>query len=102
VVIDEQIPLGLSSEYADGALYLWAEECGDVEHAALFVQQYLRKWDPTGVVGFEYSVSCSKPRVGEFGGGAVVVTKNNYVVRSTASLLDALWGQVMADRNPSA
>lgn len=90
VLLDEQTSLGFSSEYEDGALYLWAEESGDVEHAALFVLEYLRKWEPTGIVGFEYSVSCSKPRVDEFGGGAVVITKNSYVVRSTASLLDAL------------
>jgi hypothetical protein len=46
---------------------------GNVESVIEFLQAYLAKFDPKGKVGFEYANTCSSPRVGEFGGGAIVV-----------------------------
>jgi hypothetical protein len=55
-------------------LCLYAEESGAPEQLAAFLQTYLAKFQPTGVVTFSWSYTCSKIRSGEFGGGAAVVT----------------------------
>lgn len=38
-------------------------------------------------VGFEFAFTCSKPRLGEFGGGYVLVTKDKVDVITTATLM---------------
>ena len=40
------------------------------------VQKFLKKFRPDQCWSLTYSTTCSKPRVGEFGGGAVFVTAN--------------------------
>jgi len=47
---------------------------GDVDSVANFIKAYLAKFNPKGKVGFEWANTCSSQRVGEFGGGACVVT----------------------------
>lgn len=53
-----------------------AEECGDVEITAAFVQRILKEFPELAPVGFTYAYTCSKMRADEFGGGGVVVTKD--------------------------
>lgn len=55
-------------------LYVFSEESGNVEYAVNFVQAILRRFDPKGKVGFDWAETCDRPRTGQFGGGAVVVT----------------------------
>ncbi len=47
---------------------------GDVSNVAWLVQKFLKKFRPDQCWSLTYSATCSKPRVGEFGGGAVFVT----------------------------
>ena len=71
--------VGFEYEFCEEAhkeQYLWihSEEHGQVEHVAHLVQKFLHKFRPDQSWSLTYSVTCSKPRVNEFGGGAVVVT----------------------------
>ena len=54
--------------------WIYADEGGDVERVAHLVQTFLKKFRPNECWSLTYATTCSKPRVGEFGGGAVFVT----------------------------
>ena len=51
-------------------------EYGNVEQIADFVEKYLKKFQPKGYFVLSWADTCSKSRVGEFGGGLAVVTAN--------------------------
>jgi hypothetical protein len=54
----------------DGGMY------GDVESAAAIIQAFIRKFRPDSVFRLTWAASCSKPRIGEFFGGAVVISSS--------------------------
>ena len=47
---------------------------GNADNVAWLVQKFLKKFRPDQCWSLTYATTCSKPRVGEFGGGAVFVT----------------------------
>lgn len=55
-------------------LWMYAEESGDVEQVTLFAQEFLAKFRPYDYFTLTWAETCSKPRIGEFSGGAVFVT----------------------------
>jgi hypothetical protein len=55
-------------------LWLYSESWGSCDHVAHLAQKFLRQFRPDECWWLSYSASCSKPRIGEFGGGAVFVT----------------------------
>jgi hypothetical protein len=55
-------------------MWLYAEEGAELDLVAHLVQKFLRKFRPNDCWSLTYATTCSKPRVGEFGGGAVFVT----------------------------
>jgi hypothetical protein len=55
-------------------LWLYADEYGNPENVAHLVQKFLKMFRPDQCWSLTYATSCSKPRVSEFGGGAVFVT----------------------------
>lgn len=55
-------------------LWLYADESGCPDLVAYLVQKFLRQFRPGACWSLTYSASCSKPRIGEFGGGALFVT----------------------------
>lgn len=71
---------GFESAFCDEdhppARYLWlyAEDYGNPEHAAWLIHKFLTRFRPDQCWSLTYANSCSKPRVGEFSGGAVFVT----------------------------
>ncbi len=68
-------------------LFLSVEDSADLERAAEILQDYLKRFDPKGCVSFTWSEWCDRPRVGEFGGGCVVVTAENYIIEPTSERL---------------
>ncbi|MGA2616491.1 MAG: hypothetical protein ABSF26_02705 [Thermoguttaceae bacterium] len=56
------------------SLWLSAEERGDVERVAHLVRKFLKRFRPNEFWSLTYATTCSKLRIGEFGGGAVFVT----------------------------
>jgi hypothetical protein len=55
-------------------LWIYADECGDLDRIAHLVQKFLKQFRPNECWALTFSETCSKPRVGEFGGGAMFVT----------------------------
>jgi hypothetical protein len=58
-------------------LWLYADEGFDPETVATFAQEFLKRFRPLSSFAFTWSETCSKPRVGEFGGGAGFVTADD-------------------------
>ena len=55
-------------------MWLYAEESGNPLAVAQFVQAFLKRFRPEESFALTYAYFCDKPRLGEFGGGAIVVT----------------------------
>ena len=59
------------NEPDDDALWLWdGDGSGDIEQVISYVFQVAQACNLTGLWGFHWSLSCSRPRLGAFGGGA--------------------------------
>ena len=54
-------------------LWIHDDEHGDVEAVIRFVLRLAEDLDLTGLWGFQYSLTCSRPRLDAFGGGAHVI-----------------------------
>jgi hypothetical protein len=69
---------GFDYEFRDGNdghdLCIYAEDSGDLGRVAHLVQRFLKQFHPDQCWPLTYANTCSKPRGGEFGGGAVFVT----------------------------
>lgn len=57
-------------EHGSGALWIASEGYGEPEHVIAFALACAEAFDLTGRWGFAWSLSCSKPRLDGFGGGA--------------------------------
>ncbi len=81
---DDAEPVGFEFRFHDDDapegwgrhLWLYAEEGAKLERVAHLVQRFLRQFRPRDCWSLTYATWCSKPSVGEFGGGAVFVTAN--------------------------
>jgi len=56
------------------SIWFHADECGEPAHVAETVQKFFKYFGLDWVWSFTWAVTCSKMRVDEFSGGAVVVT----------------------------
>lgn len=54
-------------------LWIHDGEYGDVESVIAFVQRLAEELDLTGLWGFDFANTCSRPRLDAFGGGAHVI-----------------------------
>ncbi|WFE77172.1 hypothetical protein [Roseinatronobacter sp. S2] len=54
-------------------LWIYDDEHGDPEAVIRFVLRLAHDLDLTGLWGFTYAVTCSRPRLDAFGGGAHVI-----------------------------
>lgn len=57
-------------------LWVYAEECGSPQNVAWLIQKFLKRFCPKKHWIMTWACTCSKPRVGEFSGGAILVTAN--------------------------
>ena len=72
----DYLPLeGLEYELRDGELWLYAVENGHVMAASELIQEFLNYFELDGGIYMSWACTCSKPRINEFDGGAVVVTR---------------------------
>jgi predicted transcriptional regulator len=85
---DDGEPVGFAYQFHDDHdtpdgwgrhLWLYTEEWGSPERVAHLVQKFLRQFRPKECWSLTYATTCSKARVGEFGGGAVFVTADQAV-----------------------
>ena len=68
-------------------LWIYYDESGNVQGVAEYVQEFLAKFRPDEAIGFEWADWCSKPRLDEFGGGAVFITATDVQYMSTGEWL---------------
>ena len=66
--------------------YSYASE-GNAEGTATLIQQYLRDFDIEGGIFMTIAGYCSKPRINEAWGAAVVVTKDDQMWLNTGEVL---------------
>ena len=57
----------------DSTLWIHDDEHGDVEAVIRFVLRLAEDLDLTGLWGFQYALTCSRPRLDAFGGGAHII-----------------------------
>jgi hypothetical protein len=55
-------------------LWIYSEESGNLDNVVILVQAFLEKFRPKEVFAMNWAATCSKPRIEEFGGGAIVVS----------------------------
>jgi hypothetical protein len=65
----------------------------NLENVAAVVQGFLRKFYPNNSFGLQWASTCSSPRSGEFGGGAMFITAENVRWMSTHSALQRFEGE---------
>lgn len=61
------------AEPESSLIWIHSEDSGDVENVVAFVLRCAEEFDLSGLWGFTYSHSCSRPRIDAFGGGAQVI-----------------------------
>lgn len=66
--------LGFEWKLDDDGLWVYAEEFGNPEAVAAFIQEFLIEFNRTDSWALTWANTCSKPRIGEFSGGAAFVT----------------------------
>ena len=78
------------------AIWVQDDDGGDIEEAVRLVQMFFRRWRPQAVASIEYACTCDKPRVGAFGGGAVVFTAKTEEWINTGAWAAELVGEFQA------
>ncbi len=73
-------------------LWFYTDEWGYPELVAHLVQKFLRKFRPGDCWSLGYAVTCSKPHVGGFGGGAAFVTADDIQYFSDGDFLEKARG----------
>jgi hypothetical protein len=89
-------------ELKDNSLWMYTEEYGNVEHVANVVQGLIKKFMPDLVFALTWAETCSKPRLSEFGGGCVVISKDEIQFWNTHNQADAYIGKLKAKGEESA
>ena len=69
---------------------IWSDEHGDIDSVVSFVQAFLRKFSPKGRWAMGWAETCSKPRAGQFGGGAILILPEAVIVKTTWEWLDEI------------
>ena len=65
--------LSIQPEHGGTQLWMRDDVTGDPEHVIQFVKRCAAEFGLSGLWGFQYANSCSKPRIDGFGGGAHVL-----------------------------
>lgn len=83
LLLEIEIP-GIEFEIQTNVLWLH-DACGtfDLNFLTLVVQAFIQKWRPDYIFSVTWATTCTKPLVGEFGGGWVIVTKDKIQTGNT-------------------
>lgn len=74
---DEKLGFNWTWDKLEQGIYIYAEEWGDEEQAAIFLQEFIRKFYKDKCVYFTWANFCSRPIADEFYGGAAFITKDS-------------------------
>jgi hypothetical protein len=67
----------------EGSLWLHCDEGYQEDCLVMFIQAYIRKFRPDYVFTLSAACTCSRPRINEFGGAWLVITKDEVKGGST-------------------
>jgi len=73
---EESVSIGFSIEgcaESSPHLWIWSDDYGDPNQVIAFVSALGPMLGLTGLWGFEWANTCSRPRIDAFGGGAAVI-----------------------------
>ena len=70
-------------------LWFYTEDWGNADNVAWLVQKFLKQFRPQECWSLSYAATCSKPRIGEFGGGAVFVTADTIVWQNSGDFIES-------------
>jgi hypothetical protein len=65
--------LSIQSDPSGSTLWIHDDHSGDPDAVIHFVLRLAGELDLTGLWGFDYALTCSRPRIEAFGGGAHVI-----------------------------
>jgi DNA-directed RNA polymerase subunit RPC12/RpoP len=71
-------------------LWLFSEDSGNVDNVISLVHAFLEKLRPGDTWSITWAQTCSKPRVGEFGGGWAVVTAESVESGTTWQMVERI------------
>ena len=72
-------------------LWMYAQDWGYVDNAVQLVQKFLKTFRPDDCWSLAWATTCSKPKLGEFGGGAVFVTAKQVEHQDTWEFGSSTW-----------
>jgi len=81
----------------DAGNTLWIHDDGgyvDVDQIAAFVHRFLKQFRPDEGFKTTWACTCSKPRVDEFGGGAIVATAKGWRAAGAQELYEDLLKEI--------
>ena len=80
----------------DDGRYLWiySDDYGNIDQVGHFIQQFLKRFRPNNCWSLTYACTCSKPRVGQFGGGAVIVTGSDIIWHDAHVIAEQVTGEL--------
>ena len=81
------------------SVIFYSDDNEDLEILANIIQEFIRTFRPDEIIGWEYACTCSKPRLGEFGGGCVVVSKDRIRWTNTADILQEMTDDMKKNPN---
>ena len=79
---------GFEYEFDGPELWFHAEEWVAGERLTHLIQKFLKQFRPDEYWSMTYANTCSKPRVGEFGGGGIFVTADNIVSENSYTFIE--------------
>jgi len=82
-------------------LWVYSQESGNPDNVAWLVQRLLKKFRPDLCWSLTYATTCSKPRAGEFGGGAVFATADEIRWENAHDFIARQLGQFKAVKSPA-
>jgi hypothetical protein len=69
-------------------LWVYAEEGACLDRLSHLIKKFLKQFRPDQCWSLTYATSCSKPRVGEFGGGALFVTADEILWQNAYDFIE--------------
>jgi len=72
-------------------LHIYCEDWGSLDGVAHLVRKFLKRFRPKECWSLTWSETCSKPRIGNFGGGWLFVTAEGVEWGDTFSQTESLW-----------
>jgi hypothetical protein len=78
--------INFSAEVISEGVWIYSDEYIDTNQVEMLVRALVEELDLPGIHTFSFSVSCSKKRIGEFGGGAFAIAKGQPTVWIDAGL----------------